>query len=59
MSIRDVQLIYKIKDLLGIGVVSFIKIKEIEMVSLRIINKEKILLSLINILCYLISNLII
>lgn len=40
MSIRDVQLIYKLKDLLGIGVVSFRKRKEIEMVSLRIRNKD-------------------
>ena len=40
MSIRDVQLIYKIKELLGIGVVSFRKRKEIEMVSLRIRNKD-------------------
>jgi ubiquinol-cytochrome c reductase cytochrome b subunit len=40
MSIRDVQLIYKIKDILGIGVVSFRKRKEIEMVSLRIRNKD-------------------
>lgn len=40
MSIRDVQLIYKIKDLLGLGVVSFRKINEIEMVSLRIRNKD-------------------
>lgn len=40
LSIRDVQLIYKIKDLLGIGVVSFRKRKDIEMVSLRIRNKD-------------------
>ena len=40
MSIKDVQLIYKIKDLLGIGVVSFRKINEIEMVFLRIRNKD-------------------
>ncbi len=40
LSIRDVQLIYKIKSLLGVGVVSFRKIKEIEMVSLRIRNKD-------------------
>lgn len=40
MSIRDVQLIYKIKNLLGVGLVSFRKRKEIEMVSLRIRNKD-------------------
>jgi LAGLIDADG endonuclease len=40
LSIRDVQLIYKIRDLLGIGVISFRKRKEIEMVSLRIRNKD-------------------
>jgi len=40
LSIRDAQLIYKIKDLLGVGVVSFRKIKEIEMISLRIRNKD-------------------
>ena len=36
LSIKDVQLIYKIKNLLGVGVVSFRKRKYIEMVSLRI-----------------------
>jgi len=40
LSIKDVQLIYKINNLLGVGVVSFRKRKEIEMVSLRIRNKE-------------------
>ena len=40
LSIRDVQLIYKIKSLLGVGVVSFRKREEIEMVSLRIRNKD-------------------
>lgn len=40
LSIKDVQLIYKIKDLLGIGVVSFRKRNEIEMVSLRIRDKN-------------------
>jgi ubiquinol-cytochrome c reductase cytochrome b subunit len=40
LSIKDVQLIYKIKNLLGIGVVSFRKREEIEMVSLRIRNKD-------------------
>ena len=40
LSIRDVQLIYKIKHLLGVGVVSFRKRQEVEMVSLRIRNKD-------------------
>ena len=40
LSIKDVQLIYKIKDLLGIGVVSFRNRKGTEMVSLRIRNKD-------------------
>jgi hypothetical protein len=40
LSIRDVQLIYKIKSLLGVGVVNFRKRKEIEMVTLRIRNKD-------------------
>lgn len=40
LSIKDVQLIYKIKKLLGIGVVSFRTRKESEMVSLRIRNKD-------------------
>lgn len=40
LSIKDVQLIYKIKDFLGVGVISFRKRKEIEMVSLRIRNKD-------------------
>jgi hypothetical protein len=40
LSIKDVQLIYKIKSLLGIGVVSFRKRKDIEMVSLRIRDKD-------------------
>jgi ubiquinol-cytochrome c reductase cytochrome b subunit len=40
LSIKDVQLLYKIKSLLGIGVVSFRKRNEIEMVSLRIRNKD-------------------
>jgi hypothetical protein len=40
LSIRDVQLIYKIKDFLGVGVISLRKRKEIEMVSLRIRNKD-------------------
>ena len=40
LSIRDVQLIYKIKNLLGVGVVSFRKRDNIEMVTLRIRNKD-------------------
>lgn len=40
LSIKDVQLIYKIKALLGIGVVSFRKINEVEMVTLRIRDKN-------------------
>ena len=40
LSIKDVQLIYKIKNLLGVGVVSFRTRNEIEMVSLRIRKKD-------------------
>ena len=40
LSIRDVQLIYKIKNILGVGVTSFRKRNEIEMVALRIRNKD-------------------
>src|SRR5271163_3946158 len=40
LSIKDVQLIYKIKKILGIGVVSFRNRNGIEMVSLRIRNKN-------------------
>lgn len=40
LSIKDVQLIYKIKKLLGVGVISFIKRNQVEMVALRIRNKE-------------------
>jgi hypothetical protein len=43
LSIKDVQLIYKIKSLLGVGVVSFRKRKDIEMVSLRIRNKDHLI----------------
>jgi hypothetical protein len=42
LSIKDVQLIYKIKSLLGVGVVSFRKRKEIEMVALRIRDKDNL-----------------
>lgn len=40
LSIKDIQLIYKIKNLLGIGVISFRKINDINMVSLRIRDKK-------------------
>jgi ubiquinol-cytochrome c reductase cytochrome b subunit len=40
LSIKDVQLIYKIKKILGVGIVSFRKRDQVDMVSLRIINKE-------------------
>lgn len=40
LSKKDVQLIYKIKSLLGVGEISFRKRGEIEMVSLRIRNKN-------------------
>jgi len=40
LSIRDVQLIYKLKRLLGVGVVSFRKRDTIEMVTLRIRDKD-------------------
>ena len=42
LSIRDVQLIYKIKYILGVGVVSFRERGKIRMVSLRIRKKEHI-----------------
>lgn len=40
LSIRDAKLIYKIKNLLAVGVVSIRKIGEIEMISLRIRDKK-------------------
>lgn len=40
LSIRDVKLIHKIKKLLGVGVLSFIKINKIEKVSLKIRDKN-------------------
>lgn len=40
LSIKDVQLIYKIKDLLGVGIVSFRERNGISMVSLRIRKKD-------------------
>jgi len=43
LSIKDVQLIYKIKNLLSVGKVNFRKRDEIEMVSLRIRNKDHLI----------------
>lgn len=40
LSIKDVQLIYKIKNILGIGIVSFRKKNQVEMVALRIRDKN-------------------
>lgn len=40
LSIKDVQLIYKIKNILGVGSVSFRKRNEVEMVALRIRDKN-------------------
>jgi hypothetical protein len=40
LSIRDVQLIYKIKNILGVGTVSFRKRNQVEMVALRIRDKN-------------------
>lgn len=40
LSIKDVQLIYKIKNILGVGIVSFRKRNEVEMVALRIRDKS-------------------
>lgn len=40
LSIRDAKLIYKIKNLLAVGVVSIRRIGEIEMISLRIRDKK-------------------
>ena len=40
VSIRDVQLIYKIKDLIGVGIISFRERNGIKMVALRIKNKD-------------------
>lgn len=42
LSIRDAKLIYKIKNLLAVGVVSIRKRSEIEMISLRIRDKKHI-----------------
>lgn len=43
LSIKDVQLIYKIKDLLGVGIVSFRETKEISMVSLKVRKKDHLI----------------
>jgi ubiquinol-cytochrome c reductase cytochrome b subunit len=40
LSIKDVQLIYKIRNLLGVGIISFRKRGLIEMVSLKIRDKN-------------------
>lgn len=40
LSKRDIELIYKIKSLLGVGVISFRNRNQIEMVALRIRNKD-------------------
>jgi hypothetical protein len=43
LHIKDVQLIYKIKDILGIGIVSFRERDSVKMVSLRIRNKSHLI----------------
>jgi hypothetical protein len=43
LGIKDVQLIYKIKDILGIGIVSFRERDSVKMVSLRIRNKSHLI----------------
>ena len=43
LSIRDAKLIYKLKSLLGVGVVSTRKRGDIEMISLRIKNKNHLI----------------
>jgi hypothetical protein len=43
LSIKDVQLIYKIRDILGIGIVSFRERKGVKMVCLRIRNKSHLI----------------
>ena len=40
LSIKDVQLLYKIKSILGVGIISFITRDNIEMVALTIRNKD-------------------
>jgi len=43
LSIIDVQLIYKIKNLLGVGIVGFRQRKEIKMVYLRVRKKDHLI----------------
>ena len=43
MTLKDVQLIYKIKKLLGVGIVSFRKINDIEMVYLKVRDKNHLI----------------
>ena len=43
LSIKDVQLIYKIKNLLGIGIVSFRKRDNVQMVTLKIRDKNHLI----------------
>ena len=43
LTIKDVQLIYKIKDLLGVGIVSFRQTNAISMVSLRVRKKDHLI----------------
>jgi hypothetical protein len=43
LSIKDVQLIYKIKDLLGVGIVGFRERKGISMVYLRVRKKDHLI----------------
>lgn len=43
LSIRDVQLIYKVKEILGVGVVGFRKRGEVEMVYLRVRRKDHLI----------------
>ena len=43
MSIKDAQLIYKIKNLLGVGVISFRKRDQIQMIALKIRNKDHLI----------------
>lgn len=43
LSIKDVQLIYKIKDLLGVGIVSFRERNGLKKVSLRVRKKDHLI----------------
>ncbi len=51
LSIRDAKLIYKIKSLLGVGVVSIRKRGDIEMISLRIRDKNHLKNYILPIFC--------